>query len=412
MNKKDDLANDQERKNPKPHEENLLSGKISKSKSRLSEDRSQKKKLILIALLVLLFFALLIVVIYRMPDLHRQENEGETVGKLQIADVETVLPVEPGEANFYYPFSDQFVYFSRDKIELLNSSGKILYDESLDYNRPVAVYNAEYFVAGDRDSNQVIILNHKSKRFTLPLDGTFAGAYFGGNTYLAVIEERVDKPGFVHIVSLETGKIILTIQFFESGYPLAVSFDNDLEFFDILLANTASSDLRSIINRYDLSGKQIGQLIPQGHPSLYVTLTHDRNDNIILGGNSGLLAIDFAGEKPLADFDAGKIYRLINASDVTALISNRVEGDILMIDWDAANQQFVSHETNLPTQIDQVTFNQNILALSKNNQIMLYNLDNEKVLLDQIIDSNIIRIGLLENNLIIISESGIKKLNF
>lgn len=398
----------------KSSEAGLLNAKIARSNARAKtgtiSNSSQRKSLLLVALLFLIFLCLLVVVIYKMPDNMLTPAKSEETAEL--ADFDLLISFSRNEGSRYYPFGDHLVYLSQDKLELLNLNNEILFDQTLEFTRPVGVYNADYFVAADRDSGKVIVLNRDNKQFELQLEGNFAGASFAGNKYISVIEENPNQPAFVHIVSLETGKISLTIQFFESGYPLAVCFSKDLTYFDVLLSNTAGSSLQPVVNRYDLAGRQTGQIMPQGYPYLYGSIQHDQADNVLIAAASHILALNFEREEPLAEHSAGKIYQLVSDQQVSALSSNRVEGEISVVDWDSANGTFIDREVNLLNQIEQVTANQDLVAISHNNQLQLYNRKSHKIVLDQFLDSNILRIGILSDRLLLITENGVKTLGF
>lgn len=389
----------------------LLSSKIAKSdKRRKKTHNSRPRGLIVVGLLILVFLILLLALIYKMPDSPKQvDNEDIMVEKV---DMTTIMSFSSNEAKRYYPFSDQLVYLSQDKIEIKNYTGEIIYDEFLEFERPVAVYNDDYFLAGDRNSNKVLILNHQTKHFSLQLDGVFAGGYFAGQDYLAVIEENFEQPGFVHIVDLAKGEKILTIQFVESGYPLAVAFSNNLDYFDVLLVNTKGAALQPVIKRYNLAGTQIAQTMLNGYPFLYAKIFHDKADNIILASTSNILVVGMDEKEALLEYNSGKVYELISSTGISAFVSNRVEGDMFVLDWDSANLAFVENKVDLLHQIDQYCYHKNFIAISNNNHVQVYDQNSSKLILDQIIDSNIVRLSIRDGSLILITEQGLKTLNF
>lgn len=392
-------------------EKNILNSKIAKSESRrLRKSRNQPKGLILIGLLIFVFLVLLLVLIYKMPDNPEVLEEDNLL--IETAELTNLMTFSASEAKRYYPFSDQLIYFTQEKIEIQNYGGEILYDEFLDFERPVAVYNDNYFLAGDRASNKILILNHQTKQFSLQLDGVFAGAYFGGDDYLAVIEENFEQPGFVHIVDLGSGDKILTIQFLESGYPLAVAFSNSLDYFDVLLINTKGSTLQPVIKRYDLEGKQIAQTMLNDYPFLYGKIFHDNNDNIIVASPTNILVLNMEKEQPILEYNAGKIYDIFSAANITAFASNRAEGDMFVLDWNSEQLSFTENKVTLLNQIQQHAYKNSFIAISNNNQVQVYDQNSGELVLDQILDSNIIRLGITGNTLILIMEQGVKTLNF
>ena len=133
---------------------------------------------------------------------------------------------------------------------------------------------------------------------------------------MAIVEENSDQPGFVHIIKLQTGEKMLMIQFVESGYPLAVSFSNNLDYFDVLLTNIKGSMIQPIIKRYDLSGNPIGQKLPDDHPFLYGKITHDPNNSIVLS-HIEYLVLNLE-QKTFASYSPGKFMKLRQAQTAFA----------------------------------------------------------------------------------------------
>ena len=246
--------------NSSDSQNSLLDSKIARSKKNIQSNKNQKTSLIIIALLIFIFFGLLVIIIIKMPEQPQVSQTDSLDEPLETVDYHVLLTFNNNEGSNYHPFADQFVYLSQNNIQLLNHKKEVIYSENIDLIRPVNVQNDEYFLIADRESGQVIVLNHQGKQFSLSLDGVFAGAYFSEGDYVAIIEENQNQPGFVHIISLDAGHVHLTLQFFESGYPLAIVFNDNLEYFDVLLSNTSSSTLQTLINRYDLEGNQLGQI--------------------------------------------------------------------------------------------------------------------------------------------------------
>ncbi|NLM20015.1 MAG: hypothetical protein GX217_08390 [Clostridiaceae bacterium] len=392
-------------------EKSLLGSKIAKSDLRQKRTgKNQHKGLIVIGLLVLIFFILLIVLIYKLPDSPKLP-EDDSLQPIESANVETILEFSLHDATKYYPFGNQLIYLSQDQITLKNYAGKDTYQERIDFERPVGVYNENYFVAGDRNSGQIIVLDSHGKKFSLHLDGRFAGAYFGGEQYLAIIEENPDQPGFVHIINMQTGEKMLLIQFFESGYPLAVSFSNNLDFFDILLTNIKGSMIQPVIKRYDLNGNQIGQKLPDDYPFLYGKIDHDSNDNIVITSTSNILVLNLEQEKPIAGYAPGKVYEIAAGTELTAFASTHVEGSLQIVEWDPEKQTFNEKEVAIGTSIDNFTYSEDYITVNDGNKVKVFDRKSGTLVLDQIVTADIVRIGINSNQIVLITDQGVKILN-
>ena len=392
-------------------QKNILNPKIAKSKKKMKSNKNQKISLMIIALLILLFFILLIIVIIKIPDQPKIALNGENE-TIAIADYQAIMTFNNNEGKNYYPFDNQFVYLSQNRIQLLNQKNENIYNENLDFNRPVNIQNNEYFLASDRESGKIIVLSHQGKQFSLDLDGVFAGAYFANEKYIAIIEENSNKSGFVHIVSVDDGQVLLTLQFFESGYPLSIVFDKNLEYFDVLLSNTSGSNLQTIINRYDFSGKQLGQIKLTKYPNLYAQIYYDKNENLILAGPGSLLVLDFNKNEVLAEYNVGRIIQMIPGDKIDILVSDRIDDGNFLIEWSESEQKFIENDLTLLSQIDQFAYNDSFIAMSQNNHILLINKSEKSIILDQYIDTDILKMNILNNKLILITDNSIKSISF
>ena len=401
----------EDRSASKKSEKSLLSSKIAKSGVRKNKtDKNQRKGLIVIGLLVLVFFVLLVILIYKLPE-SPEVSEDDQLPQIDTANIRDVFSFEPHEASRYHSFNDKLVYFSQDQLAIKNYSGEIIYQEQIEFDRPIAVQSDLFFIAGDRNSSQLIVLDDRTKKFTLYLDGVFAGAYFGADQYLAVIDENPEKPGYVHIVDLSNGEKILTLQFVESGYPLAISFSNNLDFFDVLLINTKGSTLQPIIKRYDLEGNQLGQKMPGEHPFLYGKIFHDQSNNIVLGSTSNLLVLDLEQEEPIAEYSSGRVFEIISNSKLTAFTSMHLDGNLKIVSWDESNKRFTELEIDTIKSLDGFISGNNLIAFYANNSLRVYDQNKNTIVLDQMINADIVRIGFNDNQLVLITKQGVKILD-
>ena len=217
---------------------------------------------------------------------------------------------------------------------------------------------------------------------------------------------------FRSIVSVDDGQVLLTLQFFESGYPLSIVFDKNLEYFDVLLSNTSGSNLQTIINRYDFSGKQLGQIKLTEYPNLYAQIYYDKNENLILAGPGSLLVLDFNKNEVLAEYNVGRIIQMIPGDKIDILVSDRIDDGNFLIEWSESEQKFIENDLTLLSQIDQFAYNDSFIAMSQNNHILLINKSEKSIILDQYIDTDILKMNILNNKLILITDNSIKSISF
>lgn len=228
---------------------------------------------------------------------------------------------------------------------------------------------------------------------------------------MAVIEENPDQPGFVHIVNMQTGEKMLVLQFFESGYPLAVCFSNNLDYFDILLTNIKGSMIQPIIKRYDLNGNQIAQKLPDDYPFLYGKIDHDSNDNIVITSTSNILVLNLEQEKPIADYAPGKIYEIAAGTKITAFASTHIEGSLQIIEWDPEKQVFNEKDIEIGTSIDNFTYTSDYITFNDGNKVKVFDRKNGALVLDQVVTADIVRIGINSNQIVLVTDQGVKVLN-
>ena len=85
---------------------------------------------------------------------------------------------------------------------------------------------------------------------------------------------------------------------------------------------------------------------------------------------------------------------------------------IFLVEWSETEETFVEKKLELLNQIDKISYNDSVVAISGNNRIQLIDLVDKKILLDQYVDTDILRMTIVDNSLILISESDIKSIKF
>lgn len=103
---------------------------------------------------------------------------------------------------------------------------------------------------------------------------------------------------------------------------------------------------------------------------------------------------------------------MIPGDKIDILVSDRIDDGNFLIEWSESEQKFIENDLTLLSQIDQFAYNDSFIAMSQNNHILLINKSEKSIILDQYIDTDILKMNILNNKLILITDNSIKSISF
>ncbi|MDO5033626.1 MAG: DUF5711 family protein [Eubacteriales bacterium] len=229
--------------------------------------------------------------------------------------------LEGNQARRTYPLADKLVLVSREELVCEDYQGRQIFAVALDMNRPSVQVMDNFLLVGDREGSQVVVINPHGLVFESYLDGGFVKGALHKDGFWAFLDEQSDDKALVHLVSPE-GKRILTLSFAKSGNALNLKFTPDGRYLDILLLNTSSSNMKTLLRRYDLEGGLVAQKVVEAYNSLFYGLEHDVEGLPIIYSSNQALKLDFEAEESILEVELSSILAVYAQASQLLILGN------------------------------------------------------------------------------------------
>ena len=240
------------------------------------------------------------------------------------------------------------------------------------------------------------------------------GAKLSDNGKCAIITDSDEGYGKVTIYD-EKGSFIAAWESSDSGYPIDVTFSKDDSFFAISTVNTMGAVNRPYIRLFAIV--DTGTKFSASDYGLYTSDDAQLFGSVVYGGNR------------LFTFTANKIFTLEN-DKLVALSGeygainyvNSVDDMLFMIYSDGINQKNslaiinskgeTIYDSLIGSSVNAVSVKDDKYAVSVDNRIYIFK-SNGNVISDISVDEEVLRIGFIENDkLVVISTGGVHTINY
>ncbi len=368
--------------------------------------RNRASLIVLIVLAFLLMVAAIVLVVSLPEDEAWQVSTETTAGQ----DVEGVgFACEGIEAQQIYPFGSGVMKLNNNRIALLDIQGAEKYTADIEFTAPFCVQTDQYFLAADRDGHGYVMLDANGECYRGSLAGRISGASISPDGYLALVQDQSDSTGMVSLFAPQTGTLLYDCYFSESGYVLSVSFSTSGDCFDVALVNTAASAARPIISRYDLSGKQLGQLRPD-LTKIYPVIKYDDGQHPVLAGASGLIALSYEKGPIVWKHDFNQVVAVETAtSGILVLASEKQDGRCSLYRLDAEGNS--TEGIVIGDSITNLDIWDKLAAMGSGTRVIVVDHDSDEIILDEDMKAEVIRVGFSDKNtLTVVTRTGVKRL--
>lgn len=276
-----------------------------------------KSRVIFLAALTLISLFLLILVLVIIPrgQVEHAIRGPEAFQAHQSRDLEANL------ARRTYPLADKLVFVSREELVCEDYQGRQIFAHALNMTRPSVQLMDNCLIVGDREGGQVVVVNPNGLVFEVHLDSSFVRASLSKKGYWAFLDEQADDKALVHLVSPE-GKKILTLSFAKSGNALNLQFSPDGNYLDVLILNTASSNMKTLVRRYDLEGGLVAQKVVEAYNALFYGLEHDQDGLPIIYSANHVVKLDFDQEENVLDAELSSILAVFPQGPDLVILGN------------------------------------------------------------------------------------------
>ena len=245
-----------------------------------------------------------------------------------------------------------------------------------------------------------------------PTQYKIKSAYLSDNDLVAVITDCDQGYGIVEVLSAD-GKSLLNWTSYSSGYPLSVAFNEDSSMFAVTTLNTAGAVYVPYIRLFNYNES---------------TQRYDDYAFYTVEDTTIFSAAVYCGDT-LFTFTTDSIYQLKD-NTLTRLETdlgvinqvNSVDGVVFVVHSDGVDQVNsvavlnengeIIYDSPVGSNINTVAVSNDLYALSIDNSIYVFN-KNGSVISDITVDEDVLRIGFVGNNkLIVISTGGVHTVDY
>jgi hypothetical protein len=377
--------------------------------ARRKRPKKQENRASLIILIALAFLLLVATVVFvsRLP----QDEAWQLVrpGRQEAEQLSAGFASDVSQARNIYPFLDGFVRLAPERISGLDVMGNERFTVDIDFTTPFLVKNGGWLLVADQEGTGYVMLDKSGLVHQGQLEGKISGAALSQNGMAALIQEQKNSTGVVSVLAGQTGRHLYDCHFAESGYVLAAAFFAGSDYFDVSIINTDSSSLQPVIKRFDLAGNPLGQLKP-ALDGLTPLLVHGATGDLVLYGQKSLHALAFSSQEPLFEHAFAQIHSLVAVEDGYWLLARaRSDSRVQLYFLSLAGQleEMAQGGTNV---LGPVAAG-DLVALAAEDQIMVLNSKNQKLVLELAMPARIIRFDFHENNLYVVTSNGVYRLD-
>ena len=365
-------------------------------------------------LLFLLVIALMIsssVLIFLVRN-HANASKGEN-GMTRLS-MQSGFACEYSEAQKLYPFAKGVLKVTATRVAYISISGKEIYGFDIQMDNPFCVILDDHALVADAGGFFCALFDEKGMICNEQLSGSIRFGALSSDGMAGLIIEYPQTKGSVYLLDA-TGNFIAQWNSVESGYPVSLSFSPDQKRVDISLLDTDGSAIQPRLKQIGLPSGGSDQSVHE--IALYTpdvsavlpSISYIGNDVTLLAGTSDI--ISFSSEKTLILSESySQILKILPVGSGTAVIYTNGVGQEIRMEYlrsDTLENEGIVIGNRY---IDSDTWGSKLL-LAVDDKIILVQVSNLEVLKTISVDEEIIRIGFMdEDTIIVISISGVYQL--
>lgn len=348
--------------------------KINKKTNAIDEKNSfRKNRLIFLGVLSAIVVILLVVLLVLIP-------QGQVRNAIRSSNEVEVIEQRELDLSLAYssiPLEDKLLIPAAGELRLENYASNQIFVQAINMQRPVVVRLGKRALVADRNGHDLLLVDGSELAYEALIDGNFAGGDLAPDGHLLIIDEQAKDNAKVHLLATD-GQRILSLGFAKTGNPIAVKFTSDSKFFDVLLLNSSSSRLKTIVRRYDLQGTLIGQRSIEGYNSLFFGLRHDGQDRPVIFSPTQVLKIVFDKDTPLVSQNFASILDVEPVGDDLYVFAN-TQSDSFYSIYKIDSNSSVSESSANVGRASQVSYvkSANSLFYVVNNVLTRFDLKNQ-----------------------------------
>jgi len=218
-----------------------------------------------------------------------------------------------------------------------------------------------------------------------------------------LVQKANDSLGELKVYDKGQSQPLLTLSFFESGYPLDVAFHEDGKGFDLVLLNVNHAQPGMLVHRYNGRGEKIAEMTLPGEellPAIYLL----NDDCTVLFNNETVLLADISQGKILYEGSFDRIEGLALAANHMALLLDEGEGlglYVLRKSGDSFSFEHLESFSKLEGDLILVNSRENIF-LAQDKLIRAYDFASGRFLAESELSESVVNLIAQDNNTLIV----------
>ena len=367
------------------------------------------RKLVWITVVITAFLVLTVVLLFIVA---RKDDAMQGADQAIKLSAQGGFSCEYAEAQKLYAFGEGILKVTGDRVAYLTLSGNEVFSKTVNFSNPQAYIKGDKAVVFDMNGYGFVLLDHENVLLEKPTQYKIKSAYLSDNDLVAVITDCDQGYGIVEVLSAD-GKSLLNWTSYSSGYPLSVAFNEDASMFAVTTLNTAGAVYVPYIRLFNYNES---------------TQRYDDYAFYTVEDTTIFSAAVYCGDT-LFTFTTDSIYQLKD-NTLTRLETNlgvinqvnSVDGVVFVVHSDGVDQVNsvavlnengeIIYDSPVGSNINTVAVSNDLYALSIDNSIYVFN-KNGSVISDITVDEDVLRIGFVGNNkLIVISTGGVHTVDY
>ena len=257
------------------------------------------------------------------------------------------------------------------------------------------------FIRSDLSSN-LIMFRPQGESFVIEADSSVENIK-GSEERFLLLQKSTDSLGEIKVYDKVQSQALLTLSFFESGYPLDMAFHEDGKGFDLVLLNLNHAETGMIAHRYSERGEKIAEMILPGTevlPAIYLL----NDDCTVFFNNETIVLANLNQSEILYEETFEKIEDLALAANHMALLLD--EGDQLGLYILRKSEASFSFEhldsfSKLDGDLRMVNSRESIF-LAQGDIIRAYDFDSGRFLAEGKLSERVVNLIAQDNNTLIV----------
>ncbi len=363
--------------------------------------QASRLNLVLLAVFAFLLIAASIVLLLTIP------KAGTQSGSLLPSDTTSAplvgFDTSAAEASQLFPFGDSVVKVTPDRAARLDMTGSERFTVALEMNTPFVITEGDRLLIFDKDGHGYVVLSASGEVSRGSTDALLRGAALSPDGHFALITDPPDSTGVVRIFS-PTGQWLFDCLFPDSGFVLSVAFTKDSSAFDVSLLNTDGSDIYPVLKRLTLTGETLGQRILDD-ATLYPLIMHDHEQNPVLCGRTGLVAVTYKASEPVFRLTLPAIHTVAGSGSGLVVVDSESVGATLRLS--VLKDGIRGQTLDIGEEMTQLAVRDQLAVIASGSRLVFVDLEKTAALGEIGMGSEIVRIGFAGGQtMIVITRAG------